>query len=190
MKGSLLSDGGTFTPAEAAALTGCPERRIRKELEHQVIRVSGLPRLPFAALLYVRWLHVTGEGLGVGLRAEVCRGIFRATEEGQRPKRIPVARYLTVELGPVLEEMDRKVSAFNRWKQRLATDPGIMGGEAVFPGSRLTVRHVGGMLERGESPDVILEDYPYLSREDLEFARTYVRAYPRVGRPPQRQATG
>jgi uncharacterized protein (DUF433 family) len=39
------------------------------------------------------------------------------------------------------------------------------------------------MLERGEAPETIVDDYPYLTAEDLELARLYVRAYPRVGRP-------
>jgi uncharacterized protein (DUF433 family) len=29
----------------------------------------------------------------------------------------------------------------------------------------------------------MIEDYPYLKAEDIEFARRYARAYPRVGRP-------
>ena len=29
----------------------------------------------------------------------------------------------------------------------------------------------------------MLEDYPYLKAEDIEFARRFARAYPRVGRP-------
>ena len=45
------------------------------------------------------------------------------------------------------------------------------------------------MLERGESPEIVREGYPYVTAEDLEFARLFVRAYPRVGRPPSdRQA--
>ncbi len=55
-------------------------------------------------------------------------------------------------------------------KKRVQVDPNIMGGEPVFAGTRLTVRHIGGMLLRGGSADEILEDYPYLSDEDLDFA--------------------
>ena len=39
------------------------------------------------------------------------------------------------------------------------------------------------MLERGESKEVIREDYHYLSEEDMEFALIYTRAYPAIGRP-------
>lgn len=32
------------------------------------------------------------------------------------------------------------------------------------------------------------EDYPYLKREDIEFAKLYTMAYPKVGRPRTREA--
>ena len=47
----------------------------------------------------------------------------------------------------------------------------------TFPNSRLTVRHVGGMVERGIDAQEILEDYPYLNLTDLKFARLFVQAY-------------
>ncbi len=65
----------------------------------------------------------------------------------------------------------------------------ILGGEPVFPKSRLAVSRVAGLAERGESVRSILKDYPYLTEQDVAFARLFVRAYPRVGRPrEQRQA--
>ena len=59
----------------------------------------------------------------------------------------------------------------------------ILGGEPVFVGSRLAVRHVGGMLAQGTDLSEVQEDYPYLTERDIEFARLYVAAYPRMGRP-------
>lgn len=70
-----------------------------------------------------------------------------------------------------------EIIAFVRWQASLTSDRNIMGGEAVFPDSRLSVRHIGGMLERGERSAVILEDYPYLSERDLIFAHLYVKVY-------------
>jgi uncharacterized protein (DUF433 family) len=65
----------------------------------------------------------------------------------------------------------------------------ILGGEPVFPGSRLAVRHVGEMLGRGGEPREIWEDYPYLTEEDLAFARLYTLAYPKMGRPRARASS-
>lgn len=65
-------------------------------------------------------------------------------------------------------------NGFDDWLSTLQADPGVMGGAVTFPNSRLTVHHVGEMLIRGEDPKVILEDYPYLTEQDLEYARRYV----------------
>ncbi|MDJ0582336.1 DUF433 domain-containing protein [Crocosphaera sp.] len=69
---------------------------------------------------------------------------------------------------------------FAEWKKNLIINDKIMGGEAVFPNSRLSVSHIGGMLEKGESYEVILEDYPYLTVEYLKFAEIYVKTYSQV----------
>lgn len=78
----------------------------------------------------------------------------------------------------IRKEIEYTIISFLKWKERLASHPDIMGGAVTFPNSRLTVRHIGGMLEGGVNPREILEDYPYLNLTDLEFARLFVRAYP------------
>ncbi|ERN40245.1 hypothetical protein KR51_00031860 [Rubidibacter lacunae KORDI 51-2] len=72
---------------------------------------------------------------------------------------------------------------YANWRAGLTEDPSIMGGEPVFPNSRLTAYHIGSMLDR--SPDAateaeILEDYPFLSEQDLRFAQVYARSNPRA----------
>ena len=69
------------------------------------------------------------------------------------------------------------------WKGEVIVSETILGGEPVFPSTRLAVRHVGEMLRRGTERAEILEDYPYLTDQDLDFARLYAIAYPRIGRP-------
>lgn len=69
---------------------------------------------------------------------------------------------------------DEKIDPFEEWKSRLVIRTEILGGEPVFPGSRLAVRHIGGLAARGESLGDILEDYPYLTDTDVEFAKIYL----------------
>jgi uncharacterized protein (DUF433 family) len=75
------------------------------------------------------------------------------------------------------------ISRFEAWKARLVSNPNILGGEVVFPGSRLSVKRIAGCLERGETLEVLREDYPYLTDEDFDFSQIYVKAYPIQGRP-------
>ncbi|OFX18735.1 MAG: hypothetical protein A2V77_01055 [Anaeromyxobacter sp. RBG_16_69_14] len=60
--------------------------------------------------------------------------------------------------------------------------PDLLSGEPVFEGTRIAVRFVGERARKGESATALLEDYPALGAEDLEFARMFVA----LGRPPGR----
>jgi len=174
----------TFTPNEAAALSELSEKQVRKEIEYRVIEVPSPPRLSFAALVYLRALKLIGLQLKVDDRVHLARRLLDAVRSSPAIDTVEVGEVLALRIGSLIRDLVARVQEFERWKGNLVTNPDIMGGEVVFPSSRLTVRRIGGMLERGESPEAILEDYPYLSHEDLELARLYVRAYPRVGRPP------
>ena len=50
------------------------------------------------------------------------------------------------------------------------------------------LRQIGEMARRGALVKEILEDSPYLDTQDIEFAKPFVAAYPRVGRPRVREA--
>jgi uncharacterized protein (DUF433 family) len=78
---------------------------------------------------------------------------------------------------------DGLIDRFETWKAKLGNNPNILGGETVFPGSRLSVQRIGGSLERGETLEVLQEDYPYLTDEDFDFSRIFVKAYLTQGRP-------
>lgn len=53
---------------------------------------------------------------------------------------------------------------------RIVVDPEILNGVPVIKGTRIPVCVVLEMLEGGHSFDQILQQYPSLSREDLQAA--------------------
>ncbi len=72
--------------------------------------------------------------------------------------------------------------SFMRWRElRVTSDPSVLGGEPVFSGTRLSVRRIGEAAEQGEAVATLLEDYPYLTIEDVEFARWFARDLPPRG---------
>jgi uncharacterized protein (DUF433 family) len=160
-----------------------PERQVRKEVEHGLFSTS----LTFQSLVYLRALRALGLDLGVEDRKKVFEVVADAVR--RESDTAQVSPIVTLKLGALVKEVRNKVERFSRWRDRLTTDRRVLGGEPVFPKSRLAVRNLGGMLERGASVEDIKDDYPYLTDEDLEFSRLFVRAYPRVGRPREtRQA--
>ena len=56
---------------------------------------------------------------------------------------------------------------------RITQTPGMMGGKACIRGQRVTVGMIVGQIGGGQTIDALLEDYPYLEREDIMQALRY-----------------
>lgn len=56
---------------------------------------------------------------------------------------------------------------------RITQDPNIMGGRPCIRGMRVTVGMIVGQIGAGRNPSELLEDYPYLEREDIQQALLY-----------------
>jgi uncharacterized protein (DUF433 family) len=56
---------------------------------------------------------------------------------------------------------------------RITQNPGTMGGKACIRGMRVTVGMLVGQVAAGYSFEDILDQYPYLEREDILQALRY-----------------
>jgi len=59
--------------------------------------------------------------------------------------------------------------------KRITASPEIFGGKPIIRGRRLAVEHVLSMLAAGDTPETILEGYPWLEREDIQACLVYAR---------------
>ena len=57
--------------------------------------------------------------------------------------------------------------------ERITRDPNVMSGKACIRGMRVTVGMIVGQVGTGSSVERILDDYPYLEREDIMQALRY-----------------
>ena len=177
----------SLTVNEVAALFGLDEGRVRKDVEHGIFGASKPPRFDLPAAVYLRALVELGFELGVDDRKKLYGLILKAFRTHKALDTIELSPITELKLGRVVGEVSKRLERFDAWKKKLIVNENILGGEPVFPKSRLAVRHVGGMLLRGGSPKEIREDYPQLTDDDVEFAKLYAQAHPRVGRPRERQ---
>ena len=56
---------------------------------------------------------------------------------------------------------------------RISLSPDMMGGKAYIRGQRVTVCMIVGQIGAGRTIEGLLEDYPYLEREDMMQALRY-----------------
>ena len=78
------------------------------------------------------------------------------------------------------------IARYRRGLGRVESRPDVLGGEPVFKGTRLSVRHIGGMALAGVPELEMRADYPQLSSEDIAFAALFARIRPLSGRPGRR----
>lgn len=173
-----------LTPSEIAALFDVDERRVRKDVEHGVVgRTQSPPRFDLPEVVYFRVVSSSGLNLSVEDRRRMYQQIAYALSTQQYPREVQLSEYLVMRIDSAVHDVEARLDDFARWKQKLVQREDILGGEPVFPDSRLAVRQIGEMARRGAPTREILEDYPYLTEQDVELAKRFVIAYPRLGRP-------
>ena len=59
--------------------------------------------------------------------------------------------------------------------ERITVNPSVFGGKPIIRGRRLAVEHVLGMLAAGDTPELLLQGYPWLEKEDIQACLVYAR---------------
>jgi uncharacterized protein (DUF433 family) len=87
---------------------------------------------------------------------------------------------MTEDVAQAIERADEYVRLRDQYVER---NPAIMGGEPVIRGTRVPVRTIAGLIEQGESREVMREDYAHVPEEAYAVAVLWTHANPRRGRP-------
>ncbi len=59
------------------------------------------------------------------------------------------------------------------FRERITIDKRVMGGHPVIKGTRVPVRTILHLLSQGCTIEEVLEDYPFLTRDDILAAQAY-----------------
>ena len=63
-----------------------------------------------------------------------------------------------------------------KYEERIVRDPKTCGGQAVFKGTRVTLRTVLAGLASGDTAEEILAEFPTLRSEDIRAAIAFAAA--------------
>lgn len=182
---------------EAAAATGVSARKINRLIDDAVlprsvcVKLGTRRALRAFAVPMVSFGASDGAKLSKGMRLEAMRMIEKfAKENWPRLRDEPEhAKRLRFESGCVMISLGEPVSAamigLNKLcdaLRRIVEDPEVRGGLPVVRGTRISVYEIADALS-SDGIEMALEDFPALSREDVEAAALYAKAHPRTGRP-------
>jgi uncharacterized protein (DUF433 family) len=56
---------------------------------------------------------------------------------------------------------------------RIVVNPAVFGGKPTIRGLRMAVEHVLGMLAAGDTPEKVLQEYPFLEAADIQACMAY-----------------
>ena len=60
-----------------------------------------------------------------------------------------------------------------QWRSRITSEAGKRGGRPCIRGMRITVYDVLSYLAAGMTVEQVLDDFPYLTREDIQVCLAY-----------------
>lgn len=179
------SEGSMFTPTEAAVLTRLSLKAVHNAIDRKTITAStGNVEGYGARLLGVKALMSLAleRRLADRLVPEARRALFEALNRASRDKISLDNGFLQIDLREPRRELAFSIRQLRRAKQLMMSDPGIMGGDPVFQGTRVPVHAIAVQLAHGDSEAAILQGYPGLTGEMVQLAPVYSAAYPLRGR--------
>jgi uncharacterized protein (DUF433 family) len=181
----------SYTPAQASAIARLPLKAVHKLIDGRLIHPRRTRRGSETQRLLSReqlvYLRLEAEGvrlLPVSSRREVARAV--ESTPGVDSVAISGCSVLVVEVKTARLEVERELKRLRKAEQMVVSDPEIMSGTPVYRRTRIPVELVASMMDQGASVKEILDGYPALTREQVNLAPLYVKAFPRRGRPARR----
>ncbi len=189
MSATIQNDA--YTPSQVSAVTGLPLPAVHKAIEYRLIRpklvrkghsVHRLLSRPHA--VYLRMEAKGLRSLPLAERRQVARAIEQ--DSGIDAICISDGGVILIQCKSARREVEAGLRRLALATRMVESDPGIMRGTPVYKGTRIPVHVIADMLLQGATVEEILEGYPALTREKVELATMYVKAFPRRGRPAAR----
>jgi uncharacterized protein (DUF433 family) len=175
-----------YTPQEAAAVSGVRLATVQKAITSRNIpartdRRTRRRRLDVTALLALALVRSLPEELH--LTAKDAYRLLRQARDAGEFSTIAIGELVRIDTGKALAEVRRRMALYEHARERIVSDPDVMGGTPTIRGTRITAQAVLGRITAGDTIDSVLEDYPYLDHETVEGAAVYAAANPPRGRP-------
>jgi len=175
----------TFSPAEAAALSGIGIKAVHNAIDKRIVDTVTSPgssrrrALTKEGLLRLKLWY----GVGSTLAAARRQRLFEEIKAAPRAKTVKADDLLIIDVEEARKQLAARMSDLKEAETAIGRVKGVMGGEPVFKGTRVPARLVAAMLEQGAEEWDILEGYPSLTPRMLELAKIWTAAHPARGRP-------
>jgi len=171
-----------ITPNEAAVVLGVEPKAVHRAIDSGVLDRNGPRRLLSPRDLIALKADTSLSPL---VPLETRKRIVRKLRRASTVAWLYEGEFLAIDVRRLRATVARSMADLRALQKLVISDPGIMGGEPVFRGTRIPVSLIAMMVEDGVDMRQILEGYPSLSERQIRMAPLWVKTYPRRGRPPK-----
>jgi uncharacterized protein (DUF433 family) len=180
-----------LTRNEIAEISGVSINAVNKALEQRVAKARRqrgrtlLAADEAAALALLSELPIS---LSIKFKREVRNWIVKRNPA--KAEEFELSRALRVAMTKNAADVAKRAIDYVRLREKyVEVDPTKRGGTPVIRGTRVPVRTLAQLVEGGESPEALKEDYPHIPEEAYDVAALWARGNPRRGRPVGRPRT-
>lgn len=173
-----------FTAAEAAFVLREPVRAVKKALDAGpvrpvLLRRAGAPvrAIEWRDLFYLYAVRALRDELTPKARTEFYEALQQAPIE--RGDEVRFGRF-RVSVSDLVKEVERRTTDLTALADKIEFRA---DGEPMLKGTSTEVYRIAALLEGGAPIEQVLDEYPSLSRNQVETAQAYTEAYPKAGRP-------
>src|SRR6202158_1323438 len=177
-----------YTPSQVSAVTGLSLPAVHKAIEHNLIRPRRVREghlvqrlLSRSQAIYLRMEAKGLSSLSLAARRQVARAVQH--DPGIDAMFISEGSVILIQCKSARKDVETGLRRLAEVTRMVESDPEIMRGAPVYKGTRIPVHAIADMLSQGATVAEILEGYPALTRERVELAPMYVKAFPLRGRP-------
>jgi uncharacterized protein (DUF433 family) len=178
-----------LTRSEIAEISGVSVNAVNKAIEQRVAkarRQRGRTLLAADEAAALALLSELPVGLSIKLKREVRNWIVKRSPASAEEFELSYA--LRVAMTENAADVARRAFDYVRLRdQYVEIDQGKMGGTPVIRGTRVPVRTLAQLVQGGESPKALKEDYPHIPEEAYDVAVLWAKGNPRRGRPTGQQ---
>lgn len=172
---------------EAAVLADVSKNIVEKSIETKIVKLTKKHPHRMVDAESVAFLHLVNHSKFLSKSPISFRVFLRSL---LRENRVHKNTFLTFEEGLSLDLSKRfypcldAVSAYTENREKfIDSNPDIFGGVPIIKGTRLSVYAIKDRVADGDTVSDLLDDYPYVSKDEFETAIEYAKTHPLRGRP-------
>ena len=188
--------------AEAAFIAGLSDRHMNRVVDEHLMpgvlfeRAGNVRKFTRLCAVFSKFYFDDGNWLAAGARRQVLDELTQRVVSLDSkddvfalmtlPDRFSwkVSNYtVEVDMAPYVAEVSARVKDVHTAESLVVTNPDVMGGLAVFAGTRVPLEMVLGSIDAGVNLERLKVSYPFLTDAHIQAARVYAEVHPRRGRP-------